>query len=296
MKLVLFLTLFLINIILGNIIVGRFNGVEKFEIQKEINQLESQLQRNPNLNQASKNLFSAKGLISLNVERPNRPSRGNARDSLFFRVIKGQIKITKGNQSYLLNAKDMLLIPPGGQPEIINNTANGFSSYYKLSFSGSTISNNDLTTDNFPSFLNIQKNNTKEFNLGKFYVYDKPEVNINEIANRLISQGVRLTSNLFAINEGISSTMFVLRGISGCHKHTRSDYISFNGLGGSYHKIAKPYEFDSFENDGVILVKDLDHNLISHKINDENEINVMLIFQFPAQSSSDSAPANNCTE
>jgi len=62
-------------------------------------------------------------------------------------------------------------------------------------------------------------------------------------------------------------------------------------------KLKKPHHFDTFENEAVVLVKDLDHNLISHKdINGNDDFNVMLIFQFPSQGNrSDSGPATDCT-
>jgi len=291
------LLLLLFNIYVCNVIIGSFSGVKNFNIPAEIVKIEQELRNSPEQNYGAKMIYNSArdfGRIILVVLKPNVSVRGSSNDPFYFRSINGQFIFKTRIHNYTMNPKDGILFP-GGLEHVITNSQNKFSSYYRLT---SPAVKSDIIANKLSEYpKSIDTSRVKDFNLGRFFVYDKPEVNLNEIAKRLISQGVRLTSNTFGFNSGISCTMFVLRGISGCHKHTRSDYISFNGVGGSYHKIKNPHQFDTFENEAVVLVKDLDHNLISHKdLNGNNDFNVMLIFQFPSQGNrSDSGPATDCT-
>lgn len=312
----IFLVLGLIKIALfqvqpvANVIVSTHEAFHTFNTFEQISKLELDLRETPDFNYAASSIYSSSyGTVLLIVLRPGSTVRNlDVNSSAYYRTIKGVLRFETSDFNYTLHPRDGLLYP-GGKESFVSNPTTEFTAYFKVRASNADHQPYHFSTPivrpnhsalSSPIIRNSSLENDESksnVDLGHFFMYGKPLVDINGMGQRLMNQGVRLTSSIVALSEGISCTMFVLRGVSGCHKHTRSDYISWNALGGSFHRVLNPMQFDTNENDAVIIVKNLDHNLISHRIKVQNlqeDVNIMLLFQFPAQTSSDSAPAFNC--
>jgi hypothetical protein len=276
---------------LGDFIVAKYEGSSIKGIQELINQGENFLNNNRDKQYFSQELYKSRfGVVVQFTFRKGyvfqHPALPHAE---YTRVIKGRLLLTSRNLRYTLNQKDGILIPGNVQ----FNLANEFDGYTTTISVDAPISNSIDLSNYKPYQYNKTEILKTNLNMGKLYVFDQQEIDINQIGERLRRQGERLVSASIGINKGISGTMFVLRGISGCHRHQRSDYIAYNGYGGSMQHIKFPEKFNSSLNDPVMMPINYVHNLISHRTQD---VNVMLIFQFPAQTSSDSISATGCME
>jgi hypothetical protein len=212
----------------------------------------------------------------------------------YLRVVTGKLSVTQ-RQRHELSPRDGVMLPGDASYEL-KNIGTGITSFIVL------IAPHTLSTESVEEFkkmnpVPVDTSSNSTLNLGRFLVHGSSEVNINQMATNLIARGERLVSAPIAINKGISVTMFVLRGISGCHRHMRSDYIAWNALGGSLQHIKFPLKFDSKLNDPAVMPWRFVHNLISHSgENEKDNVNVMILLQFPAQTSNDSESVTGCME
>lgn len=195
---------------------------------------------------------------------------------------------------YDLNRNDAMLRPAGLGSFSLVSTQNVHSGFILIRAPSLL---NETEVLNFES-ANIKyyltRGESPKSNLGRLFVWGRGEVDVGSLARELIARGERLVSAPLAMNGGISGTMFVLRGESGCHRHMRSDYLAFNAIGGSLQHIRHPFKFETQRNDAVVMPLEYVHNLFSHASVGNDTVNVMLLFQFPAQTSSDSENAQGC--
>jgi len=145
-----------------------------------------------------------------------------------------------------------------------------------------------IKIENFEKIVKIDQ-------FGKYFIWknleSQKEKNLKEISDKLISRGSVLSDEQLIYSSGMSCVLAVLNGFSGCHLHSRSDYISWNLLGGAFHNLRDPIKFETNLGDSMIVPKNMVHILTSN----QNQPNTMLLFQFPGQNSSDRLNATGCS-
>lgn len=291
MKLFL-LFVFILNITsqsrVGDFFIARYNGTIKQSLTELITRSENFLREYPHLPSHVTRLYSSQfGSIFLHVIRPNSLLRfQQSNHSEYIKVERGKLEFN-GRSVKRLKQLDGIMFN-GKINYGIRNLDNAYTAFTQVKAPMTINSMESKEKIEISSFKKVATN----LNMGTLYVDGASDIDINQIGQKLIDQNQRLSSALVSINRGISLTMFVLKGISGCHKHMRSDYIAWNGYGGSLQHLKFPEKFDSLLNDPVVMPITVRHNLYSHN----NESNIMLLFQFPPQATSDSQSEVGCNE
>eukprot|EP01080_Neovahlkampfia_damariscottae_P012124 gene12124-5615_t len=308
MEKVLFITLLLLlstlifaeKVPTGNFIfAGRTKQETRVvEFAKQIKALETLMDSSPQLSDFSITLQNRTfGQVVLQIVRPQHRIQILPRQwSSYTRVLKGSLFVSGPRENYILKKRDGILFGPGTRTVAPNHD----TKYTTLIHVHSTSDNKMKVpvsmkqSDPLQKIEKSSKTSKTDLNMGRLFVYGKSEVDINKIGQKLIDQNVRLTSQLLAHDRGMSAIMFVLRGVSGCHKHTKSDYMSWNGFGAAHHDMLLPNKFDTDLNDVVLMPWEYEHNLVSHKAK-KDEVNVMIMVQYPEQLTSDATSVSGCT-
>jgi hypothetical protein len=281
----------------GNFIFAGKTSSEtrKVNFERQIQFLEGLMDFSPQLSAHQISLQNTKfGEIIIQVIRSEKQvGAPNISFAKYSRVLKGKATFSNGNLEYQLQSRDGILIPENSNLQIKNTDKRYTTILHVCSFAKV-----DTKKFNVPKVQSSPINATKasfkqDLNVGRLFVLNNQEVNINQIARNLINQNVRLTSQLLAVNSGLSAVMFVLTGTSGCHLHTKSDYMSWNAHNAAHHDMEHPSKFDTSFNDVVLMPWMYKHNLVSHKNSDPN---VMVMVQYPPQITSDSAGATGCVQ
>jgi hypothetical protein len=271
------------------------NETRKVNFEKQIQFLEGLMDFSPQLSSHQISLQNTKfGEIIIQIIRSEKQVPApNVNHAKYSRVLKGQAIFSNVNVQYRLASRDGILIPENSNYLQIKNTDKRYTTILHVC----SFAKVDTKKFNVPkvesSPITSEKTKQRDLNVGRLFVLNNQEVNINQIARNLINQNVRLTSQLLAVNSGLSAVMFVLTGTSGCHLHTKSDYMSWNAHNAAHHDMEYPSKFDTSFNDVVLMPWMYKHNLVSHKNSDPN---VMVMVQYPPQLTSDSATATGCVQ
>jgi hypothetical protein len=190
---------------LGDFFEANIPNIRKDPVENLVKLGETFLNNNPNENVYKKILYESRfGVVVQFTFRKGstfiHPALPHAE---YTRVVVGKAILVSSGKRYILNPKDGILFPGN----LTYSLSNDNSSHLTTISIDSPIKSVDLKSYK-PYQYNKDEILETNLNLGKLFIFDQDEVDLNQIGERLRRQGQRLVSAPLGINRGVSGTMY----------------------------------------------------------------------------------------